>query len=55
MRSCKEILVAIANFYSLVKYMVDDMDKDMPTIIKALLQVVKILNLLEGQKFGQHF
>jgi hypothetical protein len=27
----------------------------MPTIIKALLQVVKILNLLEGQKFGQHF
>ncbi len=55
MRSREEILVAIANFYSFSKYMVDDMDTDVPTVIKALLQFVKVLNSMEGRKFGQHF
>jgi hypothetical protein len=35
--------------------MVDNMDNDIPTIIQALLQVVKKLNSLEGRKLGQHF
>jgi hypothetical protein len=55
MRSREEILIAIANFYSFAKYMIEDMDTDVPTVIKVLLQVVKILNSMEGRKFGQHF
>jgi hypothetical protein len=55
MRSREEILIAIANFYSFSKYMIEDMEKDVPTVIKALLQVVKILNSMEGRRFGQHF
>jgi uncharacterized membrane protein len=55
MRSCDEILVAIANFYAFAKYMVDDLDTDVPTVIKALLSAVKQSNSLEGRKFGQHY
>jgi hypothetical protein len=35
--------------------MIDDMDNDVPTIIKALQQAVKILNSMEARKFGQHY
>lgn len=55
MQSRGDIIVAMANFYSFSKYMVEDVDKDTPTVIKALLQIVKILNTSEGRKFGEWF
>jgi hypothetical protein len=55
MGSRAQILAAMANFYAFSKYVVDDMDDDVPTVIKTVLQVVKILNSMEGRKFGEHF
>jgi hypothetical protein len=55
MQSRGDIIVAMANFYSFTKYMVNDVDKDTPTVIKALLQIVKVLNTSEGRKFGDWF
>jgi hypothetical protein len=43
-----DLMKTIVNFYSFVKYMVDDMDKDIQTVISVLLQVVNILNSQKG-------
>jgi hypothetical protein len=55
MQSCEEILVSIATFYSFAKYMVNEMDNNVLTVMNALLKVVKLLNSLEGRKFGKGF
>jgi hypothetical protein len=55
MKTREDILCAMANFYAFAKYMIDDMETDVPTVITALMSIVKCINSLEGRRFGKQF
>jgi hypothetical protein len=54
MKTREDILCAMANFYAFAKYMIDNMETDVPTVITALMSIVKCINSL-SRRFGKQF
>jgi hypothetical protein len=48
-------MIAIANFYSLGKYMIANFETTPPTVWKAICQFVTILNSTKGREWGSHY
>jgi hypothetical protein len=54
MKSRKDVLAMLANFYAFAKYVVKDFDSTQPMLWTALLQVAKILRSPEGRTWGEY-
>jgi hypothetical protein len=54
MKSRKDVITVLANFYGFAKYMVKDFDSNQPMLWTALLQIEVILRSPEGRRWGEY-